>query len=130
MEHEPYQHKPETIWNWNDTKNRLTLQYENAEKEFNEKEPTLQTTKGLAFENRMFFGRALDEIKDLKEKLHTWQAVENFVWEKIKKAGHEKNHQNETEPSKALHFENEEHFWMNFFEQIFQKTYTPRNKSK
>ncbi len=111
MEHF-HQHHLEELWNWDDTEARLSHQEEIT---------TLEGPGG--FRDRMFFGRAREEITDLKKVAHTWGEVENVVRQKIEEIGDKIVH---NELSMHANLKQQEQFWIRFYQQLFQGDYRPR----
>ena len=83
MERFPNHNTPEELWNWDDTERRIRAHYDVAEQAFNN--PSVANhDRAHVFEDRAFFGRALDELRDMRVQLKTWDEVDIFFRKPLK----------------------------------------------
>jgi hypothetical protein len=104
------------VWDWDKTEEYLRRKY-------NEVEAELATNNGDAFNERVFFGRALDVISDWKNDIKTADELSAKIEEKIAEA---QRNFNEGESAKKSFYEKEKNFWTRLRYVLFEEARWPK----
>jgi len=102
-------------WDWDKTEEYLRTKYNEAEAE-------LAAKNEGAFEERAFFGRALDVMNDWKSDIKTADELRAKIEEKI--AETQRNF-NEGEPAQKSFYKKEKKFWTRLHYVLFKEARWP-----